>query len=301
MRRFDSLFTSLVVIALVAQLALASRAGSQPTASAPGGEGLRVAALLPWAADAIAASGSGATLVAGVRRQLHEPLPAAVIDLGNPHSPNLERLAEARPALVLADAAIHARFAGPIRKLGARLVLLESDGVEATLASLERLVEVLGGAPPLVERIEAVRRRLAALAGRSNASVVALFGAPGTFYVMTERAWLGDLARHLGYELAVAGTSGDERFPGLVAVSDEAMATTRPDLVLLVAHGDPARIRAELERRTASGGPWAGLAGARLGMHVLDPDLFSANPGLEIARAAELLAAFARESEPDRQ
>lgn len=293
MRRFDSIFSSLVVLALAVQLVLASTAGSEPANPGRGGEALRVAALLPWVADAVALAGPGATLVAGVRRQLHEPLPGSVVDLGNPHSPNLERLAEARPALVVADTAIHARFAAPIEKLGAKLLLLETGSVDETLAALRRLAEALGGATPLVARIEAVADRLAELAGQSDASVVALFGAPGTFYVMTERAWLGDLARHLGFGLAVAGTGGDERFPGLVAVSDEAMATTRPDLVLLVAHGDPARIQAELERRTAGGGPWSGLATARLGIHVLDPGLFSANPGLELARAAEMLAALA--------
>ncbi|MBY0400371.1 hypothetical protein K2X89_08760, partial [Myxococcota bacterium] len=43
--------------------------------------------------------------------------------------------------------------------------------------------------------------------------------------------------------------------------------------------------------------PWVGqavaLAGARLGIHVLDPQLFSANPGLDIVRAAEALVALA--------
>ena len=45
--------------------------------------------------------------------------------------------------------------------------------------------------------------------------------------------------------------------------------------------------------RTASDGAWAGLAGSRLGIHILDPQLFSANPGLEIVRAAEALVALA--------
>lgn len=294
MRRLQPILVAAVLFSLVVELALASWAQAVEPAAADASSPtpVRVAVLLPWAGDAVLVAGPPAVLVAGVRRELHRPLPEGLLDLGNPHSPSLERLAEARPDLVVADASIHARLVAPIEKLGTRVLLLDSASVDATLASLSRISEALGGAPALDARIEAVRGRLAELAGRSQASIVALFGAPGSFYVMTERAWLGDLARRLGFELALE-TEGDERFPGLVAVSDEAMATARPDLVLLVAHGDPARIRAELERRTAAGGAWAGLARARLGVHVLDPGLFSANPGLELVRAAETLAAFA--------
>lgn len=289
MRRLQAFFVPAVLVTLALEILIASTARSaEPSSpSTP----IRVATLLPWADDAVRIAGGPALLVAGVRRSLHEPLPEDRIDLGNPHAPSLERLAEARPDLVVADAAIHARLADPIRKLGALMLLVETASVAQTLDALARLSQALGGSAALDARIAAARDRLDALSGRSRASVLALFGAPGTFYVMTERAWLGDLAKTLGFELAVAG-GGDERFPGLVAVSDEVMATARPDLVLLVAHGDPTKIRAELARRTAGGGAWAGLAKARLGVHVLDPGLFSANPGLGIVEAAEALVAL---------
>lgn len=313
MRRLHPFFVPAVVLTLAIEILMASTARSaEPAADlaserssasgatalserAPASTPIRVAALLPWAGDAVGLAGEPAVLVAGVRRSLHAPMPDGLIDLGNPHAPSLERLAEARPDLVVADAAIHARLAAPIGKLGARVLLLETASVEQTLDALAQLSRALGGAPALDARIEATRSRITALSGRTRASLVALFGAPGTFYVMTERAWLGDLARTLGFELALA-SGGDERFPGLVAVSDEVMATARPDLVLLVAHGDPRKIRAELERRTAGGGAWAGLAKARLGIHVLDPELFSANPGLGIVEAAETLVALSSDA-----
>lgn len=295
LRRIQLGFVALVVLSLVLELALATRAVAGEAApaakasTASAAQPMRVAVLLPWAGDAVALAGPGVTVVANVRRALHQPVAEGQIDLGNPHSPSLERLSEARPALVVGDASIHGRFAEPIARLGARLLLLDTATVDATFASLSKLAEAIGDAPALTARIAETRDRLTALTGRSAGSVVALFGAPGTFYVMTERAWLGDLVRRLGLTLAVEAR-GDERFPGLVAVSDELIATAKPDLVLLVAHGDSTRIRADLERRTQSDGAWAGLAGARMGLHVLDPALFSANPGLELARAAEVLA-----------
>lgn len=277
-----------ILIVLATEVLLAARVRAAEVEPATGADPVRVASLLPWVSHAIDVAGPRATLVAGVRRDLHTPLPDGRIDLGNPHSPDLEGLALARPDLVVADAAVHARLAEPIEKLGVRLLLLETSTVAGTLEALEALSRAVGGSAAIDARVAAIRARLQSLEGRAQASIVALFGAPGSFYIMTERAWLGDLARYLGFELAIASSS-NERFPGLVPVSDEALAMAHPDLVVLVAHGDPARIRAELERRTASGGAWAGLSGATLGLHVLDPQLFSANPGLDLVRAAETL------------
>ena len=48
-----------------------------------------------------------------------------------------------------------------------------------------------------------------------------------------------------------------------------------------------------LRSRTRSDGPWAGLGEARLGIHVLEPRLFGANPGLDLALAGNVLVGLA--------
>jgi iron complex transport system substrate-binding protein len=253
---------------------------------------VRVATLLPFVEDALALAPERAVVVASVRRSLHAPLVEGVIDLGNPHSPSFEKLAEARAELVIADRTVHGRYEAALGAGNARVLMLETSGIESTLVALGRVSEAIGGSETIDGRVSALRQEIADLALHEATSLLALFGSPGSFFVMTERAWLGDLVVSLGLQNAVE-RGGDERFPGLVPVSDEVMALARPDLVLLVAHGDPRKIRADLERRTARGGAWAGLAKARLGIHVLDPTLFSANPGLELGRAAQQLVRLA--------
>ena len=255
-------------------------------------EPIRVATLLPFVEDALALDPDRAIVVASVRRSLHSPLAEGVVDLGNPHSPNFEQLAAARPALVIGDLGIHGRFRAPLSEGGARVLMLETSGVDSTLAALEEVSRAVGGSAVLDDRIAALRTQLAGLVLHDETTVLALFGSPGSFYVMTDRAWLGDLVASLGLRNAIED-GGSERFPGLVPVSDEIMALATPDLVLLVAHGAPDKIRADLERKTASGGAWAGLGRARLGIHVLDPSLFSANPGLDLDRAARQLVELA--------
>jgi iron complex transport system substrate-binding protein len=280
--------TEILAVATLVPLLVLSAATADATESRP----VRVATLLPFVADALRLAPEKATVVASVRRSLHRPLEAGVLDLGNPHSPNFERLAEAGPDLIVADRQVHAAIASRLEALGAELRLIDTAGIDATLDSLRALSERIGGSEALESRITAVRQSISAAPLDAEVKVLPLFGAPGSFYAVTDRAWLGQLVRDLGFE-NLAPTDGDERFPGLVVVSDEVISTLDPDMVVLVAHGDPRKIRADLASRTAAGGAWSSLARAARGIHVLDPRLFSANPGLELDRAAETLVALA--------
>ena len=252
----------------------------------------RVAALLPFVADALARIDGPFAVVASVRRDLRTPVTGAA-DLGNAHSPSLEQLADARPTLVVADAGLHAAQAERLAIGGAEVLLLDTRSVAATLTGLDDVGTRVGAADAMRDETDAVRRRLETLVRGEPLPTLALFGAPGSFLVMTERTWLGDLMGQLGYRNVGDAVGGDERFPGLIALSDETLTTLRPELVLLVTHGDPAAIETAFAERTAGGGPWQMLQrSATRGVHVLDPRLFTANPGLGLAQAAEALRAL---------
>lgn len=279
---------ALVLAATLLGVALATPAG--PAAAAE----VRVATLLPFVEDALRRIEGPFALVATVRRALHEPV-AGAADLGNPHAPSLERLADARPTLVIGDRSLHAAQATSLAIGGAEVLLLDTRSIDATLAGLEEVGERVGAAEAMRRETAAVRARLAELALAEPLPTLAVFGTPASFLVVTERTWLGDLLGRLSFRNVGDVPGGDERFPGLVALSDETLAGLRPALVLLVAHGDPKAIEAAFLQRTAPGGPWSGLrADAARGVHALDPELFTANPGLDLARAAEALVALAR-------
>ena len=143
--------------------------------------------------------------------------------------------------------------------------------------------------------IATARMKIGASALEHPLPVLVLFGAPGSFVVVTERTWLGDLLRRLNFDNLGARVTGSERHPGFVGVSDEVLAGLRPEIVLLVAHGDPDALRAAFEKKLAEGGAWAGLrASATRGVHVLPPALFTTNPGLGMAEAAQQLRDLAR-------
>src|SRR5690606_7171848 len=143
---------------------------------------------------------------------------------------------------------------------GGELLLLEARSVEATFAGLEEVGRRVGAGDAMAQATAEARRRLAALALEQPVPALVGFGAPGSFLVVTERTWLGDLLASLSFENVGSVGGGDERFPGLVALGDEVIAGLEPQLVLLVAHGDPSALRAAFEERLA--GPWSGVRAA---------------------------------------
>jgi iron complex transport system substrate-binding protein len=216
------------------------------------------------------------------------------VDLGSPHAPSFERLAEARAALVVGDRAMHAALAPRLEATGVQVLLLEVDSVPATLASVGVLGRAVGAGPELEQAASGVRAELAGLRLAQPVPTLPLFGTPASFLVITGRTWLGSLLDEINLANVAGGLSGAERVPGYAAVSDEVMSTLRPKLVLVVAHGDASTIERTLRARMDDGGPWAAFdRTAHDGVHVLDPTVFGSNPGLALPIAARRLRALA--------
>ena len=257
-------------------------------------ETVRVATLLPYVEDALVRLGDGVEVVATVRRRPTEAPPAPRLDLGSPHGPSFERLAEARPDVIIGDVVIHGPLKDKLAAIAKDVVLVRGDSVETTLDGLLEVGRHVGANARMTALVQATRKELGSLAVASATPTLVVFGVPGSFLVVSAASWIGDLVGQLGLENVAARATGVERHPGYVQLGDETLATLRPELVLLVAHGDPVAVREALLQRLAPGGPLAAVgAAATRGVHVLPPPLFAANPGLDLPRAAQALRELA--------
>jgi iron complex transport system substrate-binding protein len=195
--------------------------------------------------------------------------------------------------VVVGEKMLHGRMAADLGAGGAKVLLIDTTSVDATLAGLVELGALVGDQKTIAARTAALRADIAKNKLAKPVPVLPLFGTPDSFYVVTRQTWLGDLLDELGFELPATNAPGDKRFPGFVPVSDEFLVTLRPELVLLVAHGDPRALEETLVRKTSDGGPWSAVGkAAKLGVRVLDPHVFGSNPGLGMGKAAEDLAAL---------
>lgn len=267
----------------------AALGGLQPALSATeeGARPVRVATLVPFAEQALGGLPAGrAEVVASVRTS---PTSAVdrVVDLGSPHAPSLEALVGSRPDLVIADGAMHAALAPRLADV-ASVVLIDGSSVDGTFESLRRIGQAVRADDEMRAQIDEARRSLDQQRLREPVETLALFGTPSSLLAITSRTWLGDLLDEMNLDNLAAGLSGRETVPGYVLVSDEVLATMRPELIVVVAHGDPAAVRAALDARLGEGGAWSSLAdGARI--HVLEAERFAANPGLGMVDVARHL------------
>jgi len=263
------------------------------TATAAENGPVRVATLLPYVADALAAlPPEDVVVVASVRRDMRTPPAPPTIDLGSPHSPSYEKLAEANADVIVGEKAMHGALSERLSPHG-ELLLVDSGSVESTLAGLQEIGKRVNASTEMDAAVARTRADLAAQALGSPVPTLLLFGTPGSILVVSDRTWIGDLAKQVKLENVGDKLGGSERFPGYVQASDEVLAGLRPELILLIAHGDPTAIQAAFEAKLA-GGPLAPLKGsASKGVHVLPSDRFGSNPGLGLGAAAEQLHTLA--------
>lgn len=269
----------------------------QSLASSSFAEPVRVATLIPNVNSGLASDPAGYELVATVRTSMHAPNAAAPFDLGNPHSPSIEQLVASKPDLVIGDANMHARLATQIEPLGLDLLLLDTATSDSLLRGLKTVADRTPRSRVLADRAEQASQDLASQGLPEPVRVVALFGVPGSFYLVSERWWLGDMMKNLGFENLVPDVP-NERYPGLVPVNDERVAVLQPEIVFLISHGEPEKIVTEFKRMASEGGVWASVGQAPRGVHVLDPALFMATPGLTAPDAARELVRLASTGTP---
>lgn len=286
------------VLPFVALLALAAPGLPGAAQTQTKKDPVRVAVLLPYIEEALRGI-PGVQVVAGVRTAVDTSPRAGLADLGSSHAPNLENLAAARADLVVADRRLHQPLVPKMKAVAREVVLVDGGSVESTLAGIESVGRKSGAAATaVVRRVKETRAELERRKLARPVPTLVLFGAPGSFLAVTERTWLGDLLGQLGFRNVVTDSlaAAPAAYPGYVELSDELIATLRPELILVVAHGDPAEVERGFRRRIQDGGAWAGLGRARYGLKVLDPALFSANPGLRMDEAAKRLAGLIPES-----
>jgi len=166
---------------------------------------------------------------------------------GTGHSISVESVLELRPDLVLTDGTV-----GPIdvmlqlRQAGITLVFIrEPAGLSQPAAQARHVAEVVG-LPLLGEQMaEVVEEEIQRVVNTIESNIppdredrlrmvfLYLRGANGIYYLFGDESGAGDLIEALG-GIDVAGEIGWE---GLRPMTDEALISANPDLILVMSHG----------------------------------------------------------------
>lgn len=254
----------------------------------------RIVSIAPGFTETIFALGEGQRLVGRSDFCYYPPEALEVPSVGGMTTPSIEAIVGLAPDLVLAVRGVPPEVIESLRSAGVAVIALDPQTVDALIASVRTIGEILGAeerAEALATQMQARRDAVAArakevFADRPRPSVLFLveldpiFAAgPGSF--------VDDMIRVAGGRNAVAEAGGNPSpWPQLGL---EAILSADPDIIVgaLEGHGEEQRdLLARLRARIG----WRELSAVRAGrVYPVDPDL-TVRTGPRVIEGLELLA-----------
>lgn len=223
----------------------------------------RVAVVSPAAADMLLALGVTPVLVP----ELQGPTPAGwsgipTYTVSHAQGPGLESLVAATPDLVVTTS-MYARFNDSIeRATGAKVITLDVERVEDLTRHVRLLADATG--KPSTDAVATYASVIdAARAARPDepVRVLALFGGVSSSYVFRPNSYLGSIIETLGAEVVGTDDTPESAYAGLSPLSIERAVADNPDVILIVAHGDPTHHAEDLAKHPV----WSTLDAVREG------------------------------------
>ena len=250
---------------------------------------VRIATLLPFAADQLLKMGCKPVCIPGLRGRTPEAwadIPSVQLD----HSagPNLEQLIAVDPDFIITGST-YAQFMPHIAAVTeAEVIIMDVETVDSVMThirTLGRISERTAEAEVLAVAME--KRLKAQLDGFDPIepiNVLAIFGTPHSFYAFMPESYLGDLVRHAGGRMGPKGLTSHKVYRGLAPLTMETVIEFDPDLLFVLFHGPEETSRAMFE-----GDPlWSSLRAVHEDrIFFLADDMYAMRPGSQVDVAME--------------
>jgi iron complex transport system substrate-binding protein len=240
--------------------------------------GIRIATLLPFAADQLIAMGCDPVCVPRISGETPaewEGIPEVQLD----HSlgPNLEELIAVNPDIIITGST-YAQFMPQIESIThADVVFMDINSIDSAQDHIRRLSEIIGEPTKGQEMIRKINLDIgSAISVEDKPRVLALFGTPASFYAFLPSSYLGDLINHSGGELGPSGLTSHKIYAGLAPLSMEMVIAFEPDILFVLFHGPVETSRSLFENDPL----WGALDSVKNNhMYFLEDDRYVMRPG----------------------
>lgn len=213
-------------------------------------------------------------------------------EIGNPHQPNFEKIAEVHPEVLIASPSFK-QHAANLEAQGTKVVYTQANSVEDILQTIEMFGTMLGKSDESQKVIAGLNEQLDALAGaegESGVKTLLVYGAPGSYLVALPNSLSGDLLERAGGENIASDFPQEEKYPQYASLSTEKIIERNPEAVMLITHGDPEAVKTAFEGEMEKNPAWKNLDAVKNGkVTVLPSHLFGTNPGTKVADALQVM------------
>lgn len=215
----------------------------------------------------------------------------SITEIGNPHQPNFEKLAEVHPT-VLAAAMSFKQHAENIERQGTKVIYTKANSI----ADIQETIRLYGQLFQKETEAESMNKTITEEvenSGKINSDPVKtllVYGAPGTYLAALPNSLTGDLLEKAGGENIASDFPQEENYPQYASLSVEKIIERNPKVVMLITHGDPEGVKAAFESEMEKNAAWKNLDAVKNGnVFILPSHLFGSNPGTKVVEALEVM------------
>ncbi|MCG7334806.1 ABC transporter substrate-binding protein [Sporosarcina sp. ACRSM] len=214
-----------------------------------------------------------------------------ITEIGNPHQPNFEKIAEVHPS-VLAASMSFKQHAQNVERQGTKVVYTKANSI----ADIQETIQLFGQLfqkeseaetinQSITEKVNGVEK-----AETDPVKTLLVYGAPGTYLAALPNSLSGDLLEKAGGENIASDFPQEESYPQYASLSVEKIIERNPEVVMLITHGDPEAVKEAFEGEMEKNAAWKNLDAVKNGNVVVLPShLFGTNPGTKVTDALDVM------------
>ncbi|KOS01640.1 heme ABC transporter substrate-binding protein IsdE [Paenibacillus polymyxa] len=191
-----------------------------------------------------------------------------VPDVGNPMSPDMEKVMSLKPTDVLSVTTLKYDLEPKFKDLNINAEFLNFESLANMQKEIQKLGDTFGKADKAKEINGALDAKVAEIQqkikGKKSPKVLILLGVPGSYLVATEHSYIGDLVKIAGGTNVVQGEKVE-----FIAHNTEALQQSNPDIILRAAHGMPDEVVKMFDEEFKTNDIWKHFNAVKNG-HVYD-------------------------------
>ncbi|EDO1181228.1 TPA: heme ABC transporter substrate-binding protein IsdE [Listeria innocua] len=210
---------------------------------------------------------------------------ADVKETGSPMGPDLEIIRMLKPDMVLSTKTLEADLKAGFEGANLNAEFLDFTSIDSMQAEIKKLgtefdrtKEASKLNNDLTSEIDKVK---ANVAKKKKPTVLILMGVPGSYLVVTENAYVGDLVKLAGGENVITNQKVE-----YLASNTEYLQSANPDIILRAAHGMPAEVVKMFDEEFKTNDIWKHFDAVKNNrVYDLDENLFGMTASLNAPEA----------------
>lgn len=212
-----------------------------------------------------------------------------ISDVGNPMSPDMEKVLSLQPTDVLSVTTLQYDLEPKFKDLNMNAEFLDFESLEKMENEILKMGTQFDRTTKAKEITDTLKAKVAevkkTVADKPSPKVLILLGVPGSYLVATEHSYIGDLVKIAGGTNVVQGESVE-----YLASNTEYLQKSNPDIILRAAHGMPEEVVKMFDEDFKTNDIWKHFNAVKTGqVYDLPEPLFGTTASLSAPQALDEL------------